>query len=76
MTWCWRRARLAAKALTERIRGEDVKAFERLEKRMTVVETNADDLLAWKKLFTEARVRLGKGTFPPALLQEVEQLAK
>ena len=68
--------RLAAKALTERIRGEDVKAFERLSKRMTVVEPNAEDLKAWQKLFADARVRLGKGTFPPALLQEVEQLAK
>jgi TRAP-type C4-dicarboxylate transport system substrate-binding protein len=68
--------RLAAKALTERIRGEDVKAFDRLSKRMTVVEPTAEDLKAWQKLFADARVRLGKGTFSPALLQEVEQLAK
>jgi TRAP-type C4-dicarboxylate transport system substrate-binding protein len=68
--------RLAAKALTDRIRGEDVKAFARLEKRMTVVEPSPEDLLAWQRLFTAARVQLGKGTFSPKLLEEVEQLAK
>lgn len=68
--------RVAAKALTERIRAEDAKAFERLEKRMTVVDASAEDLAAWKVTFSEARARLGKGTFPPKLLEEVEQLAK
>jgi TRAP-type C4-dicarboxylate transport system substrate-binding protein len=68
--------RLAAKALTDRIRAEDAKAFERLQKRMTVVEPSAEDLAAWKKLFAAARVQLGKGTFSPKLLEEVEQLAK
>ncbi len=68
--------RLAGKALTDRIRAEDAKAFERLVKRMTVVEPNADDLAAWKKIFTAARLQLGKGTFTPRLLEEVEQLAK
>lgn len=68
--------RVAAKALTERIRGEDRKALARLEKRMTVVEPSAEDLAAWKKVFDEARARLAKGTFPPELLKEVEQLEK
>ena len=68
--------RLASKALTDRIRGEDAKAFERLQKRMTVVQPNAEDLAAWKTLFAAARVQLGKGTFSPKLLEEVEQLAK
>ena len=68
--------RLASKALTDRIRGEDVKAFERLQKRMTVVEPTADDMAAWKKVFAAARVQLGKGTFKKEFLEEVEQLAK
>jgi TRAP-type C4-dicarboxylate transport system substrate-binding protein len=68
--------RVAAKALTDRIRGEDAKAMDRLSKRMTVVELSDDDLKAWAVVFKEARVRLGKGTFPPKLLEEVEQLAK
>jgi TRAP-type C4-dicarboxylate transport system substrate-binding protein len=68
--------RVAAKALTDRIRGEDAKAMDRLSKRMTVVEFSDDDLKAWVVVFKEARVRLGKGTFPPKLLEEVEQLAK
>lgn len=68
--------RVAAKALTDRIRGEDAKALERLEKRMTVVELSAEDVKAWDAVFKEARVRLGKGTFSPKLLDEVEQLAK
>ena len=68
--------RLAAKALTFRIRAEDAKAFERLEKRMTVVQPSADELVAWKTLFTATRVQLGKGTFTPKFLEEVEQLAK
>ena len=68
--------RLAAKALTDRIRGEDAKAFERLEKRMTVVQPTAAELVAWTKLFAATRVQLGKGTFAPKFLEEVEQLAK
>ncbi len=68
--------RVASKALTDRIRGEDAKAFARLEKRMTVVELSAEDVAAWAKVFAEARARLGKGTFPAKLIEEVEQLAK
>ncbi len=68
--------RLAAKALTGRIRAEDAKAFERLEKRMTVVQPSAEDLVEWKKLFTSTRAQLGKGTFTPKFLEEVEQLAQ
>ena len=68
--------KVAAKALTDRIRGEDAKALERLEKRMTVVEPSAEDKAAWAKVFAEARARLAKGTFPPALMTEVEHLAK
>ncbi len=65
--------RIAAKALTDRIRAEDEKAFERLKKRMTVVKP---DLEAWQKNFSEARARLAQGVFPAELVKEVESAAK
>lgn len=69
-------AKVACKALTERIRNEDALALERLKKRMTVVEPSPAELAAWQKVFAEARARLAKGTFPPELIKEVETLAK
>lgn len=66
--------RLAAKALTERIRKEDGEALERLKKRMTWVEANAADAAAWKALFADSRTRLTKGTLTPELMKEVEGL--
>ncbi len=68
--------KVAAKALTDRIRGEDAQALERVKKRMTVVEPTAEELAAWQKVFKDARARLGKGGFPPELLAEVEKLAQ
>lgn len=69
-------ARVAARALTERIRGEDAAALDRLKKRMTVIEPTPEELAAWQKVFKETRARLAKGTFPAALVQQVEQLAQ
>lgn len=66
----------ATKALTERIREEDRKAFDRLTARMTVDTPGEAELKAWAAVFQEARARLAKGTFPQALVQEVESLAK
>jgi TRAP-type C4-dicarboxylate transport system substrate-binding protein len=66
--------RIAAKALTDRIRKEDADALERLKKRMTYVEATPADLAAWKTLFADARARLTKGTFSPELMKEVEGL--
>lgn len=68
--------RVAAKALTDRIRAEDAKALERLKARMTVVEPSADDLKAWKTIFAQARERLAKGTFDATLMNDAEQSAK
>lgn len=68
--------RVAAKALTDRIRGEDAKALERLKTRMTVVEPSPDDLKAWKDVFAKARERLAKGTFDAKLMSDAEQSAK
>lgn len=69
-------AKVACKALTDRIRAEDAAAFERLKKRMTVVEPSAEELTAWKKLFKEARERLAKGTFTPEVMADVEKLTR
>lgn len=69
-------AKLACKALTERIRAEDAAALERLKKRMTVVEPNAEELTAWQKVFKDARERLAKGTFTPEVMAEVEKLTR
>jgi TRAP-type C4-dicarboxylate transport system substrate-binding protein len=66
---------LASRALTERIRKEDALALERLKKRMTVHEPTAAELEAWRQRFAEARARLARGTFTPALMKEVESLA-
>ena len=68
--------RLAAKALTERIRKEDAEALERLKKRMTVVEPTAPQREAWTKAFAETRARLARGTLSPELMKEAEALAK
>jgi TRAP-type transport system periplasmic protein len=69
-------AKLATKALTERIRKEDEAALERLKKRMTVVEPTPVEREAWQRIFLESRAQLTKGTFPPQLMKEVEALLK
>lgn len=66
----------AAKALTDRIRTEDAKAFERLSKKMTLVESTPEQLAAWQKVFAEARARIAKGTVDPELLKTAESFAK
>lgn len=68
--------RIAARALTERIRKEDADAMERLKKRMTVAEPTAPERAAWTKAFAEARARLARGTFSAELMKEAEALAK
>jgi TRAP-type C4-dicarboxylate transport system substrate-binding protein len=67
--------RITCKALTEKIRGEDSQALERLKKRMTVVDPTEAERAAWQKVFREARARLAKGTFPPDLVKQIEDLA-
>ncbi|MFO0600745.1 MAG: TRAP transporter substrate-binding protein DctP [Myxococcaceae bacterium] len=66
----------AGKALTDRIRGEDAKAFERLSAKMTVVKASDEDLKAWKAFFAATRARLAKGTFDAKLIGQAEQFAK
>jgi TRAP-type transport system periplasmic protein len=66
--------RLACKALTDRIRGEDAAALERMKKRMTVIEPTDADRAEWAKVFKATREKLVKGTFKPELMKKVEDL--
>jgi TRAP-type transport system periplasmic protein len=67
---------VACNALTQRIRLEDEKAFERLKSKMTLVTATPEQAAQWKTLYSETRARLGKGTLSAALMDEVEKLAK
>ena len=65
--------RLAGKALTDRIRAEDVTALERLKKKMTVTESTPAELAAWSKIFAEARARMAKGTYFFEVVKQIEE---
>ncbi|MCA9591994.1 MAG: TRAP transporter substrate-binding protein DctP [Myxococcales bacterium] len=62
--------KLAAKALTKRIRKADDKAFGRLKKKMTVHETTKAEEAEWKRVFKKACERL-KGAIPGGALSKV-----
>jgi TRAP-type transport system periplasmic protein len=51
-------AEVAGKALTGRIRREDAAAWDRLKKKVEVVEPSAADLAEWQKLFGQVRSEL------------------
>ena len=68
--------KVAASALTKRIRDEDAAAFGRLKGRMTVVNLSADEQGKWAGVFKQVRTRLGQGTFPAALVSRLEDMAK
>lgn len=68
--------RIAANALTKRIRKEDDEAFERIKGKMTVVTLSGDEKSKWDGVFKQVRQRLGQGTFSPDLIAKLEQLAK
>lgn len=68
--------KVAATALTKRIRSEDDAAFGRLKAKLTAVELTAEEKARWDELYKQVRVRLGKGTFDPALIKKLEDLAK
>ena len=67
--------KVAAKALTERIRAEDAQALERLKKRMTVVDPTPAEREAWNKIFKVTQEKLVKGTFKPELVKKFQDLA-
>ncbi|MBK7863153.1 MAG: TRAP transporter substrate-binding protein DctP [Archangiaceae bacterium] len=66
--------RFACKALSDRIRGEDAQALERIKKRMAVVEPTEAEKAEWAKVFKATREKLVKGTFKPELVKKVEEL--
>jgi TRAP-type transport system periplasmic protein len=68
--------KVAAAALSARIRKEDLAAFERLKGKMTVVSLTRDEKEKWAVVFKEAARRLAQGTFPPDLLERVVKLAR
>ena len=68
--------RVAANALTKRIRAEDAAAFNRLKGKMTVVNLSAADKAKWDATYTQVRQRLTQGTFSPDLIAKLGQLAK
>ncbi|MCC6554775.1 MAG: TRAP transporter substrate-binding protein DctP [Polyangiaceae bacterium] len=68
--------KVAAVALTKRIRSEDDAAFGRIKGKMTVVDLSADERSKWDGIFKQVRQRLGQGTFAPDLVTKLEGLAK
>jgi TRAP-type C4-dicarboxylate transport system substrate-binding protein len=68
--------KIAATALTKRIRTEDDAAFARMKSKMTVVKLSADERAKWEAVFKQTRQRLAQGTFSPDLVAKLEGLAK
>lgn len=69
-------AKVAANALTKRIRNEDEAAYGRLKGKMTVIDCTADERATWDALFKQVRSKLGQGTFAPELITKLEQLGQ
>lgn len=69
-------AKVAANALTTRIRNEDDAAFGRIKGKMTVIDCTADERAKWDALFKQVRSKLGQGTFAPELITKLEQLGR
>lgn len=65
----------AANALTKKIRSEDAAAYTRMAGKMKVVTLTADERTKWNSIFKQVRQRLAQGTFDPALVAKLEQLA-
>ncbi|MEO7326994.1 MAG: TRAP transporter substrate-binding protein DctP [Minicystis sp.] len=68
--------KIAAGALTKRIRSEDAAAYGRMSGKMTVVTLTADEKSKWDSLFKQVRQRLAQGTFDPGLVAKLEGLAR
>jgi TRAP-type C4-dicarboxylate transport system substrate-binding protein len=67
--------KVAAAALSARIRTEDAAAFARLRAKMTVVKLTDAERDQWAAVFKEVWKRLAQGTFPPALVAKLGKLA-
>jgi TRAP-type C4-dicarboxylate transport system substrate-binding protein len=68
--------KVAAAALTTRIRNEDAAAFGRLRSKMTVSTSSDAQLAEWAAIFKQTRARLAQGTFPKDLVEKAESLAQ
>lgn len=68
--------KVAASALTTRIRAEDSAAYGRMKTRMTVITLTAEEQAKWDSVFKQVRQRLAQGTFPADLVTKLEGLAK
>lgn len=64
--------KVAASALTQRIRNEDNAAFGRLKGKMTLVTLSGGEKDAWKGVFKQVRQRLSQGAFSADLVSRVE----
>ena len=67
--------KVAANALTKRIRSEDDAAFGRLKSKMTVTTLSADEKAKWEAIYKQARQKLAQGTFSSDLVTRLEGLA-
>lgn len=68
--------RIAAGALTKRIRDEDAAAYKRMSGKMSVTKLSPDEKAKWDALFKQVRQRLAQGTFSPDLVAKLEGYAK
>jgi TRAP-type C4-dicarboxylate transport system substrate-binding protein len=67
--------KVAASALTTRIRNEDAAAFGRMKGKMTVIDLTADEKNKWQGIFKQVRARLGQGTFPTETVTKLEGMS-
>jgi TRAP-type C4-dicarboxylate transport system substrate-binding protein len=67
--------KVAAAALTKRIRDEDAAAFGRMKGKMTVIDLTADEKGRWQTIFKQVRARLGQGTFPADVVAKLEGMS-
>ncbi|MBK8253912.1 MAG: TRAP transporter substrate-binding protein DctP [Polyangiaceae bacterium] len=68
--------KVAASALTTKIRSEDDAAFGRIKAKMTVTTLTADQKSKWEGIFKQARQKLAQGTFSSDLVSKLEGYAK
>jgi TRAP-type C4-dicarboxylate transport system substrate-binding protein len=68
--------KVAASALTSKIRSEDDAAFGRLKGKMTVSTSSDAEKTKWAAVFKQARQKLAQGTFSSDLVTKLEGYAK
>lgn len=68
--------RIAAAALTTRIRNEDSAAFDRLKEKMTVITLTDAESAKWDAAYKRARQKLAMDEFSPELVEKLEALSK